>query len=79
MLTDLCAFVRNCSGCTKERIMGNSQSVKSDSPPPVELPRSHNIRASIRTNKLPMPDLYELERRFTKVLVSPPTWLWLAP
>ncbi|KAI5752809.1 hypothetical protein M8J77_020578 [Diaphorina citri] len=50
--------------------MGNSQSVKSDSPPPVELPRSHNIRASIRTNKLPMPDLYELERRFTKVLAS---------
>lgn len=50
--------------------MGNSQSVKSESPPPVELPRTHNIRASIRTNKVPMPDLYELERRFTKVLAS---------
>lgn len=40
-----------------------------ESPPPVEFPRSTNIRASIRT-KLPMPDQMELERRFTKVLVS---------
>jgi len=35
---------------------------------PVELPRTHNLRASIRT-KIPMPDKSELERRFTKVLV----------
>lgn len=60
--------------------MGNSQSGKSEysspiSTPhhhhhhlPVELPRTHNLRASIRT-KIPMPDKNELERRFTKVLV----------
>lgn len=36
---------------------------------PVELPRTHNLRASIRT-KIPMPDKSELERRFTKVLAS---------
>lgn len=60
--------------------MGNSQSGKSEcsSPvstpqhqlhlPAVELPRTHNLRASIRT-KIPMPDKSELERRFTKVLV----------
>ncbi|CAH1396203.1 unnamed protein product [Nezara viridula] len=39
-------------------------------PPPVDLYRSPNIRASIRA-KLPMPaDQSELERRFTKVLAS---------
>lgn len=59
--------------------MGNSLSGKSefDSPCstpqhqlhlPVELPRTHSVRASIRT-KVPMPDKSELERRFTKVLV----------
>lgn len=48
--------------------MGNSQSNKGESPPSVELPRT-NVRLSIRT-KLPMPDQNELERRFTKVLVS---------
>lgn len=59
--------------------MGNSQSGKSEysspiSTPqhqlhlPVELPKTHNIRASIRT-KIPLPDKNELERRFTKVLV----------
>lgn len=62
-----------------EEKMGNSQSGKSEycspvSTPqhhhhvPVELPRTHNLRASIRT-KIPMPDKSELERRFTKVLV----------
>lgn len=60
--------------------MGNSQSGKSEysspisSPQhqlhlPVDLPRTHSLRASIRT-KIPMPDKSELERRFTKVLVS---------
>lgn len=60
--------------------MGNSQSGKSEYsspvstplhqlPMPVELPRTHNLRASIRT-KIPMPDKSELERRFTKVLVG---------
>lgn len=49
--------------------MGNSQSPKLEPPPPVDLPRSHNVRASIRS-KLPMPDQNELEKRFTKVLVS---------
>lgn len=59
--------------------MGNIQTRKSEysspiSTPqhqlhlPVELPRTHNLRASIRT-KIPMPDKSELERRFTKVLV----------
>lgn len=59
--------------------MGNSQSGKSDytspiSTPqhqlhlPVELPRTHSLRASIRT-RIPMPDKNELEKRFTKVLV----------
>lgn len=51
--------------------MGNSQSSKGESLPSVELPRTHNnVRHSIRTTKLPMPDQNELERRFTKVLVS---------
>lgn len=49
--------------------MGNSASNKGESPPAVELPRTHNLRLSMRT-KLPMPDQNELERRFTKVLVS---------
>lgn len=49
--------------------MGNSQSCKAETPPPVDLPRTHNVRASIRS-KLPMPDQNELEKRFTKVLVS---------
>lgn len=58
--------------------MGNSQSGKSEyssvSTPqhqlhlPVELPRTHNLRASIRT-KIPMPDRNELEERFAEVLV----------
>ncbi|XP_050546800.1 formin-like protein [Daktulosphaira vitifoliae] len=61
-------------------IMGNSHSGKSEysspvsSPQhqlhlPVEFPKTHNLRASIRT-KIPMPDASELERRFTKVLAS---------
>lgn len=60
--------------------MGNSLSGKSEfnspiSTPqhqlhlPVELPRTHSVRASIRTTNVPMPDKSELERRFTKVLV----------
>lgn len=49
--------------------MGNSQSCKAETPPPVDLPRTHNVRASIRS-KLPMPDQNELEKRFTKVLAS---------
>lgn len=52
-----------------EMKMGNSQSNKGETPLSVELPRTHNVRLSIRT-KLPMPDQNELERRFTKVLVS---------
>lgn len=54
---------------TKGGKMGNSHTNKGESPPSVELPRTHNVRASMRT-KLPMPDRNELERRFTKVLVS---------
>jgi hypothetical protein len=50
--------------------MGNTHSSKGESPPSVELPRTHNVRLSIRTTKLPMPDQNELERRFTKVLVN---------
>lgn len=53
--------------------MGNSVSNKGESPPAVELPRTHNLRLSMRT-KLPMPDQNELERRFTKVLVSHKIW-----
>ncbi|BES96764.1 Drf_GBD [Nesidiocoris tenuis] len=55
--------------------MGNSASVKGasvveSSPPPVDLFRTNNVRASVRS-KLPMPaDQMELERRFTKVLAS---------
>lgn len=59
--------------------MGNSQSGKSEysssatTPQhqlhlPVELPRTDNLRASIR-NKIPMPDRNELEQRFAEVLV----------
>lgn len=50
--------------------MGSFSSKEVDHPPPpVDLPRSNNVRASIRS-KVPMPDQNELERRFTKVLVS---------
>lgn len=56
-----------CGNCVN---MGSTQSSKVDPPPPpVDLPRSNNVRASIRS-KVPMPDQNELERRFTKVLVS---------
>ncbi len=63
----LCCF--KSKKTNNELSMGNSHSSKGESPPSVELPRTHNIRSSIRT-KLPMPDQNELERRFTKVLVS---------
>ena len=53
--------------------MGNTASSKGEAPPCVELPRAHNVRLSIRTTKLPMPDQNELEKRFTKVLVSTET------
>lgn len=51
--------------------MGGSQCSKNEAPPCVELDACKNtsIRASMRT-KLPMPDSSELERKFTKVLVS---------
>lgn len=55
-----------------ELSMGNTAitaSNKGESPPSVDLPRTHNARLSMRT-RLPMPDQNELERRFTKVLVS---------
>lgn len=60
-------------------LIGTSQSCKENNnlvydhnqqpPPPVDLQRSQNVRASIRT-KQPMPDQNELERKFAKVLVS---------
>uniref|UniRef100_A0A1B6DWK9 Formin-like protein n=1 Tax=Clastoptera arizonana TaxID=38151 RepID=A0A1B6DWK9_9HEMI len=50
--------------------MGNSQNTKMELPPrPVDLQRSDNGRASIRS-KLPMPTQVELENKFTKVLAS---------
>lgn len=51
--------------------MGGSQCSKNEVPPCVELDAGKNtsIRASMRT-KLPMPESSELERKFTKVLVS---------
>lgn len=56
--------------CGYRVIMGSTNSKEVDHPPPpVDLPRSNYVRASIRS-KVPMPDQNELERRFTKVLVS---------
>lgn len=56
--------------CGYRVVMGSPSSKEVDHPPPpVDLPRSNNVRASIRS-KVPMPDQNELERRFTKVLVS---------
>jgi hypothetical protein len=50
--------------------MGSSFSTKSESPPTeVTTAKTNNVRSSIRA-KQPMPDANELERRFTKVLVS---------
>jgi hypothetical protein len=52
------------------KTMGSSLSTKSESVPAEGVTtKSNNVRASIRT-KQPMPDANELERRFTKVLVS---------
>lgn len=52
------------------KTMGSSLSTKSESPPPEGTTvKTNNVRSSIRT-KQPMPDANELERRFTKVLVS---------
>jgi len=53
------------------RTMGGSQCSKSEPPPSVEMETTkiHNIRASMRS-KIPMPDRNELERKFTRVLVS---------
>lgn len=53
------------------KTMGSSLSTKSESPPPegTTTMKTNNVRSSIRT-KQPMPDANELERRFTKVLVS---------
>lgn len=52
------------------KTMGSSLSTKSESPPPESTTmKTNNVRSSIRT-KQPMPDANELERRFTKVLVS---------
>lgn len=76
----LCCFKQSglCNGVD----MGSSQSSKTENTPFVELPRDHNVRASIRT-KVPMPDQNELERRFTKVLVSNICYLyesiWFVP
>ncbi|XP_054286349.1 formin-like protein isoform X2 [Macrosteles quadrilineatus] len=51
--------------------MGSTQSSKVENPPlPVEYPRTNNVRASIRSARVPMPDQNELERRFNKVLAS---------
>lgn len=50
--------------------MGSTFSTKSESPPAeTTTPKTNSVRCSIRT-KQPMPDANELERRFTKVLVS---------
>lgn len=50
--------------------MGSSFSMKSESPPiEATTTKPNNVRCSIRA-KQPMPDANELERRFTKVLVS---------
>lgn len=52
------------------KTMGSTFSTKSESPPAeTATPKTNNVRCSIRT-KQPMPDANELERRFTKVLVS---------
>lgn len=50
--------------------MGSTFSTKSESPPvETTTPKTTSVRSSIRA-KQPMPDANELERRFTKVLVS---------
>jgi hypothetical protein len=51
------------------KTMGSSFSTKSESPTEATTTKTNNVRSSIRA-KQPMPDANELERRFTKVLVS---------
>jgi hypothetical protein len=52
------------------KTMGSTFSMKSESPPiEATTTKTNNVRSSIRA-KQPMPDANELERRFTKVLVS---------
>jgi hypothetical protein len=52
------------------KTMGSTFSTKSESPPAETVnTKTYNVRSSIRA-KQPMPDASELERRFTKVLVS---------
>jgi hypothetical protein len=52
------------------KTMGSTFSTKSESPPAeTTTPKTNSVRSSIRA-KQPMPDANELERRFTKVLVS---------
>jgi len=57
-------------GASFVKTMGSTFSTKSESPPAeTTTPKTNNVRCSIRA-KQPMPDANELERRFTKVLVS---------
>lgn len=57
-------------GASFMKTMGSTFSRKSESPPAeTATPKTNNVRCSIRA-KQPMPDANELERRFTKVLVS---------
>jgi len=57
-------------GASSVKTMGSAFSTKSESPPAeTTTPKTNSVRCSIRA-KQPMPDANELERRFTKVLVS---------